>query len=171
MVLLFLTLMKLFLFTINLMNEEEEQSLDERGEMCLACGCVDFFYDVCTWEATCRNCGIVTSYEICTHIDYFRPKTYFKHNYFTNTILKNAMERGFKISRFDMVEMERRYKLCVNKFNATKSIHKRKYFINSNFVLGKISESLGKDVTMYIKLPKNTTLKRLEEDWVHINPF
>lgn len=138
-------------------------------ESCEHCRSTDFFYDVCTWEATCRNCGIVTSYEICTYIDYVRPKTYFKHNYFTNTILKNAMEKGLKISRFDMVEMERLYKLCVWKFNNTKAIHKRKYFINSNFVLDKICKSMDKDVSNFIKLPKKATLKRLEEDWVHIN--
>ena len=81
------------------------------------------------------------------------------------------MEKGFKISRFEMVEMERRYKMCVYKFNGTKQIHKRKYFINANFVMDKIATSLGKDVSKFIKLPKKTTLKRLEEDWIHINPF
>lgn len=152
------------------MELDDDDNLDY-GDRCVACQGLDFFHDVCTWEATCRSCGLVTSYEIGSTIDYFKPKTYFKHNYFTNTILKNAMESGFRISRFDMVEMERRYKLCVNKFNATKDIHKRKYFISSNFVLTKIAESMGKDVSKHLKLPKKTTLKRLEEDWICINPF
>jgi hypothetical protein len=114
---------------------------------------------------------LVGSYEIGYQEDYTRPKTYFKHNYFTNTILTDAMNKGFKISRFEMIEMERRYKLCVNRFYETQDVHKRKYMINASFVLSKIAESLGKDVNGFIKLPKKCTLKRLEKDWKLINPF
>lgn len=152
-------------------NTEDEDEDPCDLDMCVECHSADFFYDPIMYEATCRNCGLVTSFDVGTYVDYVKPKTYFKHNYFMNTILTNAMTRGFKITRHDMREMERLYKLCVSKFNATKNVHKRKYFINSNFVLNKISQHMGKDVSKFVKLPKSNTLKKLEKDWVVINPF
>lgn len=153
--------------------EDGEEVLypDDGLDRCLHCGCADFYYDNIEWHSTCANCGIVDSYEVSTRIDYFKAKTYFKHNYFTNSILSGAMSRGFKINRHEMVEMERLYKLCVNSFNRTKDQHKRKYFINANFVLSKIAFSMGKDASPFIKLPKKNTLERLEKDWLIINPF
>lgn len=154
--------------SVSLEKEEEEEDYDK----CVECGSYDFFYDSCTWESTCRGCGLVGSYEIGYQEDYTRPKTYFKHNYFTNTILMNAMNKGFKITRFEMVEMERRYKLCVKRFYETQEVHKRKYMINASFVLSKIGESMDKkNIVDFIKLPKKCTLKRLEKDWILINPF
>ena len=154
---------------LNTPIEDDSESCDL--DVCAECRCDDFFYDPIMYEATCRSCGLVTSFEVGTYIDYVKPKTYFKHNYFTNTILTEAMTRGFKISRHDMIEMERLYKLCVSKFNATKEVHKRKYFINSNFVLNKIAIHMGKDASKFVKLPKANTLKKLEKDWIVINPF
>ena len=159
--------------SVNIHNEVDgDECSDSCGaDLCSECHYDDFFYDPIAYEATCRNCGLVTSFEVGTYVDYVKPKTYFKHNYFTNTILTEAMTRGFKITRHDMVEMERLYKLCVTKFNGTKSVHKRKYFINSNFVLNKIATHMGKDATKFVKLPKPNTVKKLEKDWVTINPF
>jgi hypothetical protein len=158
---------------VNIKNDDngEECSDPHELDVCAECSFDDFFYDPITYEATCRNCGLVTSFDVGTFVDYVKPKTYFKHNYFTNTILTEAMTRGFKITRRDMVEMERLYKLCVTRFNQTKDVHKRKYFINSNFVLDKIASYMGKDASKFVKLPKANTLKKLEKDWIAINPF
>jgi len=109
--------------------------------------------------------------EMDSQFYYVKQKTYFKHNYFTNTILSGAMTKGFRITRMDMVELERLYKLCVNKFYETKAEHKRKYFISAKFVLNKICATMGKDVSPFIKLPKKDTLAKLERDWLIINPF
>lgn len=145
---------------------------DDGYDRCIHCGSNDFYHDSVEWHSTCARCGIVASYDVgSSYVDYVKPKTYFKHNYFTNSILSSAMCRGFKITRVEMVEMERLYKLCVNSFNATKDKHKRKYFLNSNFVLNKIALHLGKDVSEYIKLPKKNTVERLEKDWLIVNPF
>jgi len=152
-------------------GEEEELYPDDGVDRCHHCGSLDFYYDSVEWHSSCRNCGVVASYEVACHIDYCKPKTYFKHNYFTNSILSGAMTKGFKVTRHEMVEMERLYKLCVNAFNRTKDQHKRKYFINANFVLNKISKTMGKDAERFIKLPKKNTLERLEKDWLIINPF
>jgi hypothetical protein len=81
------------------------------------------------------------------------------------------MNKGFKITRDKMVEMERRFRLCVDRFYATYEKHNRKYMLNANFVLWKISLSMGEDVTPYLKLPKKNTLKKLESLWEYINPF
>jgi len=140
-------------------------------DVCSGCGGDDFFYDSVNYHSSCRNCGLVGSYEIDVVEDYRRPSTYHKHNYFTNTVLSNAMNAGFKITRSQMVEMERRFKLCVDRFYATYEIHKRKYMLNAKFVLWKISESMGEDVSMFIKMPKKNTLKKLESLWIHIDPF
>lgn len=81
------------------------------------------------------------------------------------------MNKGFKINRIEMNEMERRFKLCVGKFYDTVDVHKRKYMISASFVLLKIAESMDKDVSNFIKLPKKNTLTKLEHDWIVINPF
>jgi len=140
-------------------------------DFCGVCGAFDFAYDSVNWHSTCRVCGTVGSYDMDTYVDYVRPSTYHKHNYFTNTVLANAMNRGFKISRQDMFEMERRFRLCVERFYATYETHKRKYMLNANFVLWKISLSMGEDVVPYLKLPKKNTLKKLESLWEYIKPF
>ena len=148
------------------------EPLEEEGhDSCTHCGSNDFSYDCVSWESCCRRCGVVSSYEVDFLIDYTRPSTYFKHNYFTNTILTNAMHKGFKISRFQMVEMERRFKLCVDKFNRSKDVHKRKYMLNSNFVLWKISLSLELHVLPFLKMPKKNTQAKLETLWPLVNPF
>jgi len=155
-------------------DKDVEEDSDEDSvvyDTCAECGSYDFFYDKVAWESSCRGCGVVGSYEVGWAEDYTRPKTYFKHNYFTNTILTNAMNKGFKVNRVEMVEMERRYKLCVGKFYETQSIHKRKYMISANFVLSKIALSMDKNVDKFVKLPKKCTLKRIENDWLAINPF
>lgn len=154
------------------MKEEEEIELSADDDIaCIDCGSVNFHYDPRVWESSCRNCGLVAPYEVDTVFTYVKPKTYFKHNYFTNTILTNAMTKGFRISRPEMEEIERRYKMCVKKFYETKETHERKYMLNANFCLGKIAHTLGKDVTPFIKIPKKDTLLKLEKDWLVVNPF
>lgn len=140
-------------------------------DVCAHCGCDSFAYDCVNWHSSCTNCGMVASYDVDTVEDYIRPPTYQKHNYFTNTILTNAMTAGFKITRHKMVEMERRFKLCVDRFYATYEQHKRKYMLNANFVLWKISLTMDEDVLPYLRLPKKNTLKKLEEIWKYVNPF
>lgn len=154
----------------SVINEMEDETCDA-GDTCTQCGYADFFYDACTWEATCTNCGVVTSFEVGCEETYHKPKTYYKHNYFTNKILSDAMNAGFKIDRFEMVEYERLYRKCVRKFYDTQSIHKRKYMINANFTLWMIARFNGKNVKPYIKMPKKGTLKRLEKDWFCICPW
>lgn len=140
-------------------------------DCCSVCGGNDFVYDSINWHSSCRNCGVVGSYEVDVYESYVRPSTYQKHNYFTNTVLSNAMNKGFKITREKMDEMERRFRMCVDRFYATYDKHKRKYMLNANFVLWKISASMNEDVTPYLKLPKKNTLKKLENLWEYINPF
>lgn len=152
-------------------NDLNTQLECEDNDSCKACGADNFAYDSVNYESACRQCGLVASYEMCHVYDYVRPSTYFKHNYFTNTILSNAMNRGFKISRVQMVEMERRFKLCVHKFNNSYDLHKRKYMLNANFVLWKIAQSMNEDAGPYLRMPKKNTLAKLETLWVHVNPF
>lgn len=155
------------------MSDSDEDTLypDDELDRCMHCGSCDFYHDNVEWHSTCTNCGIIDSYDVGSRIEYFKPKTYFRHNYFTNSILSGAMQKGFRVTRNEMLEMERMYKLCVNNFNLKKDVHKRKYFINASFVLNKIAKHLGKDVEPFIKLPKKNTLERLERDWKIINPF
>lgn len=166
------------------MYSDEENSCDEEGlllnddemeDVCIHCGCRDRYYDATQWESACANCGIVGIFENETEVPdlYLKPKTYFKHEYFSNTILRNAMERGYKLSRDDMKEYVRLYILVVAKFYSTQKekLHRRKYFISSNFVLMKIGDMKGKDVRKHIDLPKQETLLKLELLWKIINPF
>jgi len=149
-----------------LINDEELQ------DRCFECGSLDLRFDKIEWESCCMNCGLVGVYERWDIMDtYFKPKTYFKHNYFTNSILPKAMEKGFKVGRMDMFEMERLYKECVSRFYATQSIHKRKYMLNSTFTFVKICEKLGKDVRPFVSLPKKDTVLKLEKDWLILNVF
>lgn len=147
------------------MDVSGEADEDLYYDVCRECGGRDFFYDSSTWEATCRECGVVNSYDVGFTENYVRPKTYYKHNYFSNKILTDAMNKGYRIDRFEMREYERLFKMCVSKFYDTQDKHKRKYMINANFVLWKISLHKGKDVRDYIKIPNKNTLKRLEKDW------
>jgi len=158
-------------------DEDEDGELllndDEMEDSCFECGCRERYYDPAHWESCCKGCGLVGTFENDTEVPdlYVKPKTYFKHNYFSGSILPDAMTNGFRISRVEMGSMERLYKECVNKFYRTQPIHKRKYFLSSKFVLMKICDKLGKDVRPYIKLPKKETLSKLEKDWEIINPF
>jgi hypothetical protein len=149
--------------------EEEEDELIR----CRECGHIDRRYDPCAWESCCANCGLVDSYEYAEDINYtfIKPKTYYKHNYFVGSILKNVMENGFKPSRHEMYEMERLYKICVQKYYETQHIHKRKYMINTMFTLSKICERMRIDVSPFIKLPKKDTIVKLEKDWKIMNAF
>ena len=147
--------------------EEEETCYDS----CFSCGAQNFFYDSVMWEATCRECGVVNSFEVGCVESYVKPKTYFKHNYFTSKIISDAMTSGFKIDRMDMREYERLFRKCVQRFYETQEIHKRKYMINANFTLWKISLYKGQDAREYVKMPKKGTLRRLEEHWEIICPW
>lgn len=145
--------------------------MNEEFDCCADCGCDDFRYDAQAYHSSCTNCGLVASFEV-GYVEFeARRKTYYKHNYFTNTILTNAMNKGFKINRAEMVEMERLFKLCVGKFYETQEVHKRKYMISTSFTLMKIAEFMGKDVKPFITLPKRGTLSKLETLWTLINPL
>ncbi len=144
---------------------------EDRYDTCRGCGSYDFFYDVVAYEASCRQCGLVNSFETDYVIDYRKPKTYFKHNYFSHSILMGAMKVGFKISRQDMTEFERMYKVVVDRFYELEPYHKRKNMISAKFVLWKLAPLLGYDVSPYIKLPKKQTLAKLERMWNVLNPF
>lgn len=152
------------------MNEENDET-NPAEDACFECGSTLFHYDCVEYHASCKGCGLVLPFDIGFEEIYVKPKTYFKENYFTNTILTNAMNKGFKINRHEMVEYERRYKLCVKSFYKTQDIHKRKYMMSASFVLLKIAESMNRDVSKFIKIPKKNTLRRLEKDWKIVNPF
>ena len=144
------------------MSESEEEI---NYDACRVCGESDFFYDSISWEATCRSCGVVTNYDVGYTEEYRKAKTYYKHNYFTNKILMDAMVAGYKIDRSEMREYERLFRKCVTSFYNTQDKHKRKDMLNANFVLWKIGLYKGKDVIDYVKIPNKNTLKRLEKDW------
>lgn len=155
--------------------EHEDADLlndDEMYDVCVECGYSDKAYDACAWESACVNCGLVGEFERWEELAVYRKApTYHKHNYFVNSILSKAMEDGFKVSRHEMFEMERLYKVCVKRFYETQSIHKRKYMLSSTFTFVKICEKMGKDVSMYTKLPQKQTLRSLEKDWKVLNVF
>ena len=151
---------------------EEHIEDNDLLERCIECLSTDLYFDRIEWETSCMNCGLVSEYEGWGEVPiYVKPKTYFKHNYFSNSILPKAMEKGFKVTRSEMVEMERLYKICVQRFYETQDIHKRKYMINSTFTFVKICEKMGKDVKEYVSLPKKETVLKLEKDWLVMNVF
>jgi hypothetical protein len=146
------------------MSQELMLNDDEMMDRCFECGSPNIVFDCAAYESCCMNCGLVGPYERWESMDtYIKPKTYFKHNYFSNSILPKAMEKGFKASRMDMFEMERLYKECVKRFYETQQFHKRKYMINSTFTLMKICEHMNKDVSPFVSLPKKDTLLKLEK--------
>jgi len=155
------------------MFEDEELPNDEEMDSrCLECGSCEIVFDPREYQSCCANCGVVGAYERWDVMDtYIKPKTYFKHNYFTNSILPKAMVKGFKVGRETMFEMERLYKECVRRFYETKEIHKRKYMINSTFTFVKICEFMNMDVRPFVALPKKDTVLKLERDWLVMKPF
>lgn len=154
------------------MSQELLLTDEELQERCFECGSLDLNFDKTSWECCCMNCGLVGPYERWDVMDtYIKPKTYYKHNYFVNSILPKAMENGFKVCRMEMFEMERLYKECVRRFYETQPIHKRKYMINSTFTFVKICEKMGKNVSPYVTLPKKDTVSKLERDWLIMDVF
>lgn len=152
--------------------EEKLYTDEEMKDRCFECGGDNILFDHSAWESCCGDCGIVGAFERWDVMDtYIRPKTYFKHNYFSNTILPKAMEKGFKVDRETMFEMERLYKVCVQRFYETQSIHKRKYMINSTFTFVKICEHMNKNIIPFVTLPKKETVLKLERDWKIMNVF
>lgn len=154
------------------MNEETLLTDEEMMNRCFECKSPNIIFDPASYESCCADCGLVGPYERWESMEtYVKPKTYFKHNYFSNSIIPKAMERGFKASRFEMFEMERLFKECVKRFYETQNVHKRKYMINTTFTLVKICEFMGLDVENYVDLPKKETVAKLEKVWEMMKVF
>lgn len=143
-------------------------------DICQHCGGLDFYQDEVEWERVCTGCGIVSCYEFSVIPVDTKPRTYFKHLYFLHTILPRIMVRGARLSRMDMEQITRFFKMAVIRFESTRSEHKRKNFINTHFVLSKIADALGMGdaVHPFLKLPKLPATRRsLEALWPMLNPF
>ena len=146
---------------------------DEDEEVCHICGRQDFSFDRQAWDRICRNCGVVSLFDLSMREDLTTKfRTYFKSNYFSNTIVPRAMTAGLKMTWNQRHTLLHRFKLCETGFNLSKKKHERKYFPNYNFVLIKICQSIGiENSEKYIKLPKlNCTLIRVKKDWLSIIP-
>jgi len=152
------------------------EDMDEHyvNEHCVHCRSTDIRYDIQLHESACANCGIVGMFDTDEVDRYYKPKTYYKGNYFMTGVIHKIMTCGLKLTRNEMNEMSRLFNVCVNAFNRTKDVHKRKNMISTSFTFLKIAEHMGMEgevVKKHLKMPKPDTLARLEKHWVLMNPF
>ena len=141
---------------------------------CVHCRSTDIRYDIQQHESACANCGIVGMFDTDEVDRYYKPKTYYKANYFMTGVIHKIMNDGLKLSRKEMDEMVRLFNVCVGAFHRTKEIHKRKNMISTTFTFLKIAEHMGMDretVKKHLKMPKSETLARLEKHWLIMNPL
>lgn len=150
------------------MNDYEEEI------RCKHCGSNDIRYDIQQHESACGECGIVGMYDTDEPDRYYKPKTYFKSNYFMTGVIHKIMNKGLRLTYMEREEMVRLFNVCVGAFYKTKELHKRKNMISTTFTFLKIAVHMGKDekeVMKYLKMPKSETLARLEKHWQIMNPF
>jgi hypothetical protein len=142
--------------------------------ICIHCRSNDIRYDIQQHESACANCGIVGMYDTDEPDRYYKPKTYFKSNYFVTGVIHKIMNSGLKLTYMEREEMVRLFNICVGAFHRTKDIHKRKNMISTTFTFLKIAEHMGQNrenVMKYLKMPKPETLARLEKHWLIMKPF
>lgn len=153
--------------------DDDDDGVDPYFKMCHVCKGNDFYFDRVEWERVCRDCATVGCMEFSTEITRASTKTYLRSSYFMNGVISKLLLNGLKLNGWELLHVEVHFKLCLRKFDQTRSRHKRRNFMNFNFVMDKICKHLGHDTHGSIKMPKlKSTLERLNYDWDHyVNPY
>jgi len=145
--------------------------MDPRFDQCEFCGETEFVLHYNEWERTCQSCGVVSCIEFSLYDPPFEKKSYKKHSYFRTTIINNAIQAGAPISGEEADILSGMFERSVSLFHENREHMTRKNYPSSQFVLLKLGEILGKDLSPWVKLPKlASTRARVEQDWKYLDP-
>ena len=143
---------------------------DDTWEACGECGSTSFEANERDWERVCTNCGVTSAYELFNYVAV--PKAYYyKHqNYFQNTILKNAINKGAPILNIQD-ELINMFQKSLDNFFRKQSMVGRTNYPSYNYALYQLCLVKGINILPYISLPKmKKTMLAVKQDWIEIDP-